>query len=184
MFAKLRIITDRKINIVKVPFECVVSRLGQNFIFTVDDTLPTNIEKKMFQDSILDKIMNQDNETEQDQKTKKTIQENKKNQEDKKFVEGLYLYNEGENRYELKTTLDDSEKSRYKEILNDIKYLRVKRNIVKLGIRTENQQEIVSGLKANQAIIQRGQTLLEDGAFIKIIDTVPPIEAKDIVSIK
>jgi multidrug efflux pump subunit AcrA (membrane-fusion protein) len=192
MFAKLRIITERKRNIVKIPDECVITRLGQSFIFVVDDTLPNSIDKRIFQDFILDKIQNREDETDgedkkqEDKKQEDKKQKNKKqeNQEDKKFVEGLYLYNESENIYVMKTDITDAEKDRYKTILDSIKYMRVKKVIVKLGIQTNSQQEITSGLNANQSVVQRGQTRLEDGSFIRIMDTISPLDPKDVVDIK
>ncbi len=163
MFAKVRIVTERKNNIIKIPYECVVSRFGEDFVFVVDDALPTNISKKKFQDNLLSKITNQDEKT---------------------FIQGLYLYNDSEESYEIKSNLSDTDKSKYRVILNNIGYIKVKKTIVKLGIHIEDQQEIVSGLDANQYVVQRGQTLLEDGSFIKVITIVPPLEAKDDISIK
>lgn len=38
MFAKLKIITENKNNIVKIPTQCIVTRFGQDFVFVIDDT--------------------------------------------------------------------------------------------------------------------------------------------------
>ena len=40
MFAKVRVITERKDNIVKIPASAVITRFGEQYVFTVDTTEP------------------------------------------------------------------------------------------------------------------------------------------------
>jgi RND family efflux transporter MFP subunit len=40
MFAKVRIITETKENVVKIPSSAVVNRLGEQYVFSVDNTNP------------------------------------------------------------------------------------------------------------------------------------------------
>lgn len=96
MFAKLKIITEKKNNIVKIPVESLVKRYGEYFVFVSKD-------------------------------------EGKK----------------------------------------------VEKRKVTLGIQIDNKVEIVNGLKSDEEIVIRGQTLLDDNTNVKIVDTVTPISTKD-----
>jgi RND family efflux transporter MFP subunit len=44
MFAKLKIITEKKNNIVKIPGDCLVKRYGENFVFVVKPDM--TVEKR------------------------------------------------------------------------------------------------------------------------------------------
>jgi multidrug efflux pump subunit AcrA (membrane-fusion protein) len=95
MFAKVRIITERKENIVKIPVGAVLNRFGERYVFAVD--------------------------------------------------------------------MSDSA----------VPVAR-KKNIVP-GILIDGVQEIIHGLAPNEAVVIRGQTLLEDGSRINIIERVAPL---------
>jgi multidrug efflux pump subunit AcrA (membrane-fusion protein) len=105
MFAKVRIITEQKDNIVKIPATAMVERFGDTYVFTVE-TDPA-----------------------------------------------------------------------------DPAFRVARRRIVKPGILIDGVLEIQQGLEPNEEIVVRGQTLLEDGVRINIIDRVPPLDAiqEDIV---
>ncbi len=47
------------------------------------------------------------------------------------------------------------------------------------GLRIDNQLEIISGLLDGDVVVIRGQTLLEDGLFVKVVSTVEPLEITD-----
>ncbi len=55
-----------------------------------------------------------------------------------------------------------------------------KREVI-FGLRIDNQLEIIQGLAEDEVIVIRGQTLLEDGSFVKIISSIDPIESTDTV---
>jgi RND family efflux transporter MFP subunit len=57
----------------------------------------------------------------------------------------------------------------------------VDRRKVTPGIQIDNKVEIVEGLRPNENVVIRGQTLLTDGSKVKIIKQVPPLEAQDTV---
>ncbi len=57
----------------------------------------------------------------------------------------------------------------------DEKDIAVKRNVSE-GIRIGGVSEIISGLQAGETIIYQGQTLLDDGAAVKIVRTVQPLQ--------
>jgi len=101
MFAEVKIITDEKENIVKIPAEAMINRFGEYYIF----------------------IVNKDS-----------------NNTDKNIVE---------------------------------------KKIVTPGLRIDNQLEIISGLTAGDTLVIRGQTLLEDGLFVKVVSTVEPLSITD-----
>jgi multidrug efflux pump subunit AcrA (membrane-fusion protein) len=101
MFAELKIITDQKENIVKIPAECIVKRYGLFYVFVV-----------------------------------------KRESGDLGVVE--------------------------------------KRKITS-GIQIENKVEILEGLQPEEEIVYSGQTLLEDKAKVKIIESYLPLTVKDVV---
>jgi multidrug efflux pump subunit AcrA (membrane-fusion protein) len=96
MFAKVRIITEQKENIVKIPAGAMISRFGESYVFAVANGPSGAVAQ---------------------------------------------------------------------------------RKVVKVGIEIDGVLEIEQGLSPNEEIIVRGQTLLEDGSRINIIDRVAPLGA-------
>jgi multidrug efflux pump subunit AcrA (membrane-fusion protein) len=99
MFAKVRIITESKDNIVKIPASAVVNRFGEQFVFVVE-----------------------------------------KDPEDPEI---------------------------------DI----VRRQVIVPGIHIDGIMEIQNGLNADDEVVVRGQTLLDDGSRVNIIDRLTPLGA-------
>ena len=97
MFAKVRIITERKNSIVKIPASALLNRFGEQYLYVVED---------------------------------------------------------------------DPE--------NPSRHIVRKRNVVP-GILIDGVLEIQSGLVPSEEIVVRGQTLLEDGALVNIIERVAPL---------
>ena len=95
MFAAVRIITEEKEGIVKIPADCLVTRFGDTFVFVVND-------------------------------------------------QGV-----------------------------------AEQRDVTPGIEVDNKLEIVSGLEPEERVVYQGQSLLEDQARVRVIDTVTPLEAQD-----
>lgn len=98
MFAKLKIITEKKEGIVKIPEDCIVKRYGEEFVFVV--------------------------------KSENYVEKRK----------------------------------------------------IKSGIKIDNKVEIIEGLLPDEEIVFRGQTLLEDGSKIKIVERVQPLFSKDSIN--
>lgn len=101
MFAEVKIITEEKKDIVKIPTEAMINRFGEYYVFIV------------------------------------------------------------------KTDSDNSERS-----------IVEKRTVIP-GLRIDNQLEITNGLEENDILVIRGQTLLEDGLFVKVVSTVEPLSVTD-----
>ena len=97
MFAKVRVITERKDNIVKIPVSAMLNRFGEQYIFVVDNTDPSAPVAR-------------------------------------------------------------------------------KRNIVQ-GILIDGVLEVVSGLAPDEEIVLRGQTLIEEGSRVNIIERLQPLSA-------
>lgn len=55
----------------------------------------------------------------------------------------------------------------------------VERREIERGIEIDDKLEVLSGLSPGEMVVYQGQTLLEDGARVKVIDTVTPIESDD-----
>ena len=99
MFAKVRIITERKENIVKIPAQALVSRFSEQYVYIVEQN-PENQEQSIVR----------------------------------------------------------------------------KRSVVP-GILIDGVLEIQNGLAQDEEIVVRGQTLLEDGARVNVIERIPPLNA-------
>lgn len=95
MYAEIRIITERKDGIVKVPSDVMLRRFGETFVFVVRD--------------------------------------------------------------------DDT----------------AERRNVNPGIEIDNKLEITEGLEPGELVVYQGQTLLEDGSRVRVIDTIEVLEAED-----
>ena len=99
MFAKVRVVTERKNNIVKIPAAAVISRFGEQYVYTVEkdaENPEINLAKK---------------------------------------------------------------------------------RVITAGILIDGVMEITSGLAPNEEIIIRGQTLLDDGSRVNVIERVTPLGA-------
>ncbi|MCL2719910.1 MAG: efflux RND transporter periplasmic adaptor subunit [Treponema sp.] len=99
MFAKVRVITERKDNIVKIPSSAVINRFGEQYVYVID-----------------------------------------KDPDDPEITI-------------------------------------VKKRIVTPGIQIDGVAEILSGLSPNEEIVVRGQTLLDDGSRVNIIERVTPLSS-------
>ncbi|MCL2266550.1 MAG: efflux RND transporter periplasmic adaptor subunit [Treponema sp.] len=99
MFAKVRVITERKENIVKIPSSAVINRFGEQYVY----------------------VIGQD--------------------------------------------------------LSDPRITVVRKRIIVPGIIIDGVVEVLSGLEANEEIVIRGQTLLDDGSRVNVIERVTPLSA-------
>ncbi|MDR2193671.1 MAG: efflux RND transporter periplasmic adaptor subunit [Treponema sp.] len=99
MFAKVRIVTEKKSNIVKIPATALVSRFGEDYVFT---------------------------------------------------------------------TATDPE---------DPAFMVAKKTIVTPGILVDNVLEIQEGLTPDQEVIVKGQSMLNDGSRINVVEHVQPLES-------
>ncbi|MDR0554567.1 MAG: efflux RND transporter periplasmic adaptor subunit [Treponema sp.] len=52
-----------------------------------------------------------------------------------------------------------------------------RKKIITPGILVDGVLEVQTGLKADEEVVVRGQSLLEDGSRIKVVDRVPPLSA-------
>jgi len=105
MFAKVRIVTERKDNIVKIPASAVINRFGEHYVYVVEA---------------------EENEEE----------------------------NEGEETRRI--------------------YIARKR-IITPGILIDGIMEIADGLAADEEVVVRGHSLLDDGSRINIIERITPL---------
>jgi multidrug efflux pump subunit AcrA (membrane-fusion protein) len=99
MFAKVKIITEQKNNIVKIPTSAMLSRFGEQYVYVVEKD-PENPDQNI-----------------------------------------------------------------------------VKKRIVVPGINIDGTLEIQSGLEPDEEIVLRGQTLLDDGARVNVIERYTPLDA-------
>lgn len=101
MFAKVKIITEEKSGVVKIPAPTVVKRFGEHYVFVVE-TDPA-----------------------------------------------------------------------------DPALLVARRRAVTPGILIDDKLEVLQGLQPNEEIVARGQTLLEDGSRVNVVERLPPLSAAD-----
>jgi len=101
MFAKVKILTEEKDGIVKIPANAVVKRFGENYVFTVQS--------------------------------------------------------------------DPA----------DVAFLIARKKKITQGILIDDKLEVRSGLEPNEEIVVRGQTLLEDGSRVNVVDRLAPLAAAE-----
>ncbi|MCL1813055.1 MAG: efflux RND transporter periplasmic adaptor subunit [Treponema sp.] len=134
MFAKVKLITEQKESIVKIPASALIQRFGENYVFVVMEEAASETpgteqttEKKGFFASIF----------------------GKKNKDDTGDI----------------------------PIVPAKHYIAVKR-IVTPGILIDGVLEITTGLKPDEEFIVKGQTLLNDGARVNVIERVSPLSSE------
>jgi len=139
MFAKVRVITERKSNIVKIPASAVINRFGEQYVYVVE---------------ILE---------EETDESAKEVKEEKKS-----------IFEKIKEKFSKKA---EEEKTEGEEELKEIKenYV-VRKRIVTPGILIDGVIEITGGLSPNEEVVVRGQTLLDDGSRVNIIDRVTPLK--------
>ena len=133
MFAKVRVITERKNNIVKIPASAVLNRFGEQYVYIVEKAEETEEEAK----------------EEEPKKEKKSLL-NKKPKDESGDVK------------------EETEEVKDKFI--------VKKRIITPGILIDGVIEIAKGLEPNEEVVVRGQTLLDDGSRVNVIERVAPIK--------
>ncbi len=124
MFGEVKIITEEKAKVVKIPSESLVRRFGEDFVFVVNrdaaagtDTSGTEAETEAGND-----------EAGSEESTKLGIAERRK---------------------------------------------------VSAGIEIDQKLEIQSGLEPGEEVVYRGQTLLEDGSKVRVVEQVQPLSESD-----
>jgi len=136
MFAKVKVVTERKDSIVKIPASALIQRFGENFVFVVEEAPPPdapqteqNAKKKGFFASIFDRFFG---------------------------------------KKETETGPEPAPAKQYA----------AKKHIVQPGILIDGVLEIQSGLTPDDEIVIRGQTLLEDGSWVNIVERLAPLGEK------
>jgi multidrug efflux pump subunit AcrA (membrane-fusion protein) len=130
MFAKVKVITEQKDNIVKIPSQALLQRFGDNYVFVVEE-IPAEVQAA-----------------------------EKKEEPKKKFQLPF-----GKKKEEAEPEAAQP----------SIQYAARKR-IITPGILIDQILEIPEGLKAGEEVIVRGQTLLDDGARINVVDRVKALD--------
>jgi len=143
MFAKVKLITEQKENIVKIPASALIQRFGEEYVYVIEEAPP---EEK----------------TPEEQKAEK-----------KGFFAGLFGKKEKAN--------EENAANAGAEAASDTppaKNYVAKKRIVRPGILIDGVLEIQDGLRPNEEFIVKGQTLLNDGSRINIVERVVPINAE------
>ena len=135
MFAKVRIITERKDSIVKIPSSALISRFGEEYVFVAEELPPQEAEMVKAGEEVKQGF----------------------------FAKLFGKKEETVDAQEVKTEAP--------------KQYAAKKRIVRPGILIDGVLEIQQGLAPNEEIVVRGQTLLEDGSRINIIEQFAPLSA-------
>ena len=53
--------------------------------------------------------------------------------------------------------------------------------MVNPGIEIDDKLEITDGLEPGERVVYQGQNLLEDGARVRVVDTVEPLTPEDTI---
>jgi len=143
MFAKVKLITEQKESIVKIPASALIQRFGEDYVYIVEEAPP---EEKTEEEAAAEK---------------------------KGFFARLFGKKE-------KAGEENAAKAGAEAASNDppAKNYVVKKRVVKTGILIDGVLEIQDGLKPNEEFVIKGQTLLNDGARINIVERVVPLKAE------
>jgi len=137
MFAKVKLITEQKESIVKIPASAMIQRFGESYVFVVEEAAP---------------------------ETASAGQGEKKR--------GFFASLSGK-----KEDADANANTEDKPAEPAKQYV-VKKRIVQPGIMIDGAQEILSGLKPGEEFIVKGQTLLNDGSRVNVIERVAPLRTE------
>jgi len=128
MFARVKLITEQKENIVKIPASALITRFGENYVFVIEEVpFETRSEEQ--------------------------------GSEEKGFFASIFA------RFGRSNTEDP-------ELVEPQRQFAARRRLVQPGIMIDGVLEITAGLRSGEEFIIRGQTLLNDGALINVIERV------------
>jgi len=143
MFAKARIVTERKNNIVKIPAAAVINRFGEQYVYVVEELKEEVKESEEIDDTEIK----------------------------------LSFSQKLKNIFKKKKETPESAEGETEEVTKEIKQDHiVTKRIVTPGILIDGVVEITGGLKANEEVVIRGQTLLDDGSRVNVIERVTPLK--------
>ena len=128
MFAKVKLITEQKENIVKIPASALITRFGEHYIFVVEE-VPAETQ---FAEEV---------------------------SEEQGFFASIFA------RFGRSNTEDQ-------EPVEPQRQFAARRRLVQPGIMIDGVLEIVSGLNPGDEFIIKGQTLLNDGALVNVVERV------------
>lgn len=188
MFAEIKIITEKKEDIVKIPSEAMIKRYGAHYIFVIHEKLPEKISKEDFVDFILANLEDKADRdfiktvyrpaNEKDLNIPDPSKKNKKadsSSDDTIYKKVKILF--------LKDAVSEDEKAKIIEVFTKINYgfFIVEQRKISPGIQIDNKLEVVEGLKPNEEIVIRGQTLLDEKSRVRIIDRIQPLTKNDVI---
>jgi multidrug efflux pump subunit AcrA (membrane-fusion protein) len=141
MFAKVRIITEQKDNIVKIPSQALIQRFGESYVFVIEE-LPPEAPA---------------GETPQAEKAP-----------EQGFFARLF------GRFKKKKAEEPPPEAA--PPAPAVRHVARKR-VITPGILIDQILEVENGLRAGEEIVIRGQTLLDDGSRINVVDRVQPLDS-------
>jgi multidrug efflux pump subunit AcrA (membrane-fusion protein) len=144
MFAKVRIITEEKEQIVKIPSQALIQRFGENYVFVVEELSPEALTAQAEESPPAEEAPKQG------------------------FLARL-LGRFGKKKAEepLPEATPPAPVGRHV----------ARKRVITPGILIDQILEVQNGLRAGEEIVIRGQTLLEDGSRINVVDRVQPLDS-------
>jgi multidrug efflux pump subunit AcrA (membrane-fusion protein) len=143
MFAKVRIITEEKEQIVKIPSQALIQRFGENYVFVIEELPPEALVR---------------------------AEESPPAEEAPKqgFLARL-LGRFGKKKAEEPPPEAPPSAPVGRHV--------ARKRVITPGILIDQILEVQNGLRAGEEIVIRGQTLLEDGSRINVVDRVQPLDS-------
>jgi multidrug efflux pump subunit AcrA (membrane-fusion protein) len=141
MFAKVKLITEQKENIVKIPASAMIQRFGEDYVFVVEELPPS------------------------EEKSAETPTETKKGFFASLFGKIASLFGK-----------KDQEEPKAEE--EPPKQYIARKRIIRPGILIDGVLEVQNGLKPNEEFIIKGQTLLNDGSRINVVERTAPLSVE------
>jgi membrane fusion protein (multidrug efflux system) len=182
MFTKVKIITEKKVNVVKIPVDCSVKRFGEDFVFIVKREIPATIKGADLNGRIIKNLNSDDavfilNACGVETKTIKLPKDNVMMNE----IQSKVLMNLVDIKKDYQLSVNKENLDRLTSVLNSSGFFTVEKRKIKTGVQIDDKLEVTEGLDPGEEIVVRGQTLLEDKTRVKIIDRVEPLSSNDVI---
>ena len=184
MFITIKIVTEKKDDVVKIPVDCAVKRFGEDYVFVLNSAMPSGLSGDIIKNKLI-KNLDIDNAfvllDSCGIDTSKLKEEKKKNKKNPKIDEVITKKMTALIDAKKNYSIDSSDKSKLRDILNTAGYFTVEKRKIKPGIQIDEKLEVIEGLSPGEEIVVRGQTLLEDKTRVKIIDRIEPLSQDDMI---
>jgi membrane fusion protein (multidrug efflux system) len=188
MFPEIQLITETKAQVVKVPQDAIIERFGENFLYVAIEHFWNEIgeDELLFmkrpvtlpllrqyvagaEESLLlfAEVFGPEGAQEILDLARSLVEESAGESGDRDLDLRAFVQNAIE--------LEEAHIAETEDILGRKTFSRAEKRVVVPGIEIDNMVEVTQGLVPDELVVVQGQSLLEDGVQIRIINTLKPL---------